>query len=139
MLFRSAGANMLLVLATLWALSRIGSQRAFIALFALFGLGLHCVYDRAHAFLFSPDYVPAAIVAVGLALAGIGRRRIVLPAMAVAALALGGINVHAFVAKRAAVDVQSDPASLYAELRQPHPVPRTRIVHAANPPIGPDQ
>jgi len=125
--------------ALIWALSRMRRDAAFIALFGLFGLVLHSVYDPGHAFLFSPNYVPAAILAVGIAVQNVNYRRTAIVALSVVALTLTVVNTMGYVAKRRAVAPQSDEPIFYGQFMKPHPVPASQVVRPADPPIGSDQ
>jgi hypothetical protein len=67
----------------------------FIPLFALFGVVLHCAYDRTEAFLFSPEYAATGAVALALMLDKVAAR--VGPLVGIlAALGLGAANLQAY-------------------------------------------
>lgn len=131
-------ANLAMLVAVCWAGARNGPKLLFLALWPMFGMLLHSIYDRAHAFLFSPNYLPAGIVVVGLA-SGRQWPRAGPMLLAVVAVVVAAINIDGYLAKRAQIAPQTDPPSYYAPLRQPHPVPTSNIVRPANPPIGFDE
>ncbi len=87
--------NALLAAAMVWATWRLRKGPVFIPLFALTGLVFHSAYDRAEAFLFSPDHGPAVVVALVLALGG-WRPRATAAAFVLAGLVLGAVNVQAY-------------------------------------------
>jgi hypothetical protein len=130
--------NLLSIPLILWALVRNGPDRAFLALWPLFGLLLHSVYDRAHAFLFSPNYTPLAIVAIAIALDK-ALPRVGWALMLASATMLCAVNLPAYIARQAAISAETDPPEWYAGLRAPHPVPESNIVRLADQPIGYDQ
>jgi hypothetical protein len=99
-------------LAMLVALFRLRGPPIAFAAFALFGVVLHTVYDRSEAFLFSPNYAPAAAVAFILAF-GAWRPRLMTLAVGAIAIALGIVNVRNFETQLHSIKDQSTPIANY--------------------------
>ena len=122
-------ADLVLLALVCFAAWRLRRGPLFIALFALFGVFLHSIYDRGEAFIFNPDYAPAAMVAIALALSG-WRPRVTFVALVVATLGLGFVNLQGYRQELRAVAQTSKPLETY-ELQR---IERARRLAEAPPP-----
>jgi len=121
--------DLVLVALVLWAAWRLRGRALFIALFALFGVAFHTIYSRNEAFIFAPDYAPAAFAAIALALSG-WRPRVAFVAIMVAALGLGYLNLQGYRQELRSVAQVSKPLEVY-ELQR---VERAQRLALAPPP-----
>ncbi|WP_210527314.1 hypothetical protein [Rubellimicrobium arenae] len=131
----AAGLGMLAVLG--FCLRSLGPVPLALALFPLAGFILHTFYDRRHAFLFAPNYVPIAATFIALGLSQM-RARWPLLVMAAVGVLLGAANLHDYSKVRSDIAVQSDPAAAYEIFRRPHPIPEKLDPMPADPPLGPE-
>jgi hypothetical protein len=111
--------DLILLVLIAWTLTRLPMRLWFLPLFALMGPALHSVYARSEAFIFAPDYVPAGIVALALAVNG-WRPRMAAGVLATCAVILATANGYGFRQQLVAVRGRSSPPSAFAGLRTPH-------------------
>lgn len=106
-------ADLILIALVLLSLAKLDRRVWFVALFALFGPLLHSVYARKEAFIFAPDYVPSAVVALAL-VASAWRPKTSAAAFTVLAAILAVVNLYGYRRELALIAPVSSPPATFA-------------------------